>query len=64
MVGGMLAENGILYCQVDGSLGKRQKTAALDDFRSNPNLTLLLITLGTGSTGLVGYLSFDSMTHY
>ncbi|KAK0732943.1 SNF2 family N-terminal domain-containing protein [Lasiosphaeria miniovina] len=51
-VGKMLTENGISYCQVNGSLSKSQRVAALEEFRSSPRTTLLLITLGTGSTGL------------
>ena len=51
VVGKMLTEHGISHCQVDGRLSKRQKTIALEDFRNNPKSTLLLITLGTGSTG-------------
>lgn len=48
-----LQDNGLHgYTRLDGTMSLRQRNTALDAFRDNDNITILLATLGAGGLGL------------
>ncbi|EQL35173.1 hypothetical protein BDFG_03154 [Blastomyces dermatitidis ATCC 26199] len=48
-----LEDNGITtFTRLDGTMSLKQRNAALDEFRDNNDITVLLATLGAGGVGL------------
>lgn len=47
-----LEEHRIRYVRLDGKMARKQRTASLDAFRDNPNVTVILISIGAGGLGL------------
>ncbi|KAL8693737.1 MAG: hypothetical protein Q9218_001482 [Villophora microphyllina] len=42
----------IRYVRLDGKMGRKQRAAALDSFRDDPEVTVFLISIGAGGLGL------------
>ncbi|KAM0813694.1 hypothetical protein AB5N19_13693 [Seiridium cardinale] len=61
-VGGILHNNNIRFAQLDGSVPRAQRKRALESFRNDEDVRILLATFGTGSTGL-NNLSLASTIH-
>jgi SWI/SNF-related matrix-associated actin-dependent regulator of chromatin subfamily A3 len=51
LVGDLFDANGIRYCRVDGSLSLGKCRTVLLEFRGNPEVRVLIMTLGTGAVG-------------
>jgi SNF2 family DNA or RNA helicase len=47
-----LTANKISYTRLDGSMSRRNRAAAIDDFTNNPSTTVILVTIGAGGLGL------------
>lgn len=47
-----LQEQRIGYVRLDGKKSRKERAAALDAFRDDPNVTLILISIGAGGLGL------------
>ncbi|KAL8969589.1 MAG: hypothetical protein Q9183_001935 [Haloplaca sp. 2 TL-2023] len=47
-----LKEARIRYVRLDGKMGRKQRAAALDAFRDDPTVTVILISIGAGGLGL------------
>lgn len=47
-----LQEHRIRYVRLDGKKTRKERAAALDSFRDDPNVTLILISIGAGGLGL------------
>ncbi|KAL8711990.1 MAG: hypothetical protein Q9220_003686 [cf. Caloplaca sp. 1 TL-2023] len=47
-----LEEHRIRYVRLDGKMGRKQRAAALDAFRDDSNVTIILISIGAGGLGL------------
>ncbi|KAL8657042.1 MAG: hypothetical protein Q9226_002323 [Calogaya cf. arnoldii] len=47
-----LAEHRIRYVRLDGKMARKQRAASLDAFRDDPNVTVILISIGAGGLGL------------
>ncbi|KAL8958774.1 MAG: hypothetical protein Q9193_004232 [Seirophora villosa] len=47
-----LGESKIRYVRLDGKMARKQRSASLDAFRDDPNVTLILISIGAGGLGL------------
>ncbi|KAI4243905.1 MAG: hypothetical protein L6R40_003287 [Gallowayella cf. fulva] len=47
-----LDEHRIRYVRLDGKMGRKQRAASLDAFREDPDVTLILISIGAGGLGL------------
>ncbi|KAK4159590.1 SNF2 family N-terminal domain-containing protein [Cladorrhinum sp. PSN259] len=52
LVENLLKERNITFRRVDGSRSKSDKKHALHDFQTRPDVSVLLMTFGTGSMGL------------
>ncbi|KAI1211065.1 SNF2 family N-terminal domain-containing protein [Annulohypoxylon truncatum] len=52
LIGKALSANAFKYQRLDGSMNLRQRGHALEDFRMNPNCTILLASLGSAAVGL------------
>ncbi|KAK9422049.1 hypothetical protein SUNI508_05057 [Seiridium unicorne] len=61
-VGEILHSNNIRFAQLDGSVSRAQRKRALESFRDDEDVRVLLATFGTGSTGL-NNLSLASTIH-
>ena len=53
LIGDLLKANGIRYCRVDGSLSLGKRKTVLAEFQANPEVGVLIMTLGTGAVGYV-----------
>ncbi|KAL2843330.1 SNF2 family N-terminal domain-containing protein [Aspergillus pseudoustus] len=62
LIGGMFQEQNIVFRRVDGIMGPIQRQTALEEFRSNSSIRVLLMTIGTGAVGL-NNLSVASRIH-
>lgn len=47
-----IKEEGIYYKRIDGSCTLKARTNSIDEFKSDPNVTVILISLKAGATGL------------
>ncbi|KAL8696301.1 MAG: hypothetical protein Q9201_007730 [Fulgogasparrea decipioides] len=47
-----LKESRIRYVRLDGKMGRKQRAASLDAFRDDPEVTVILISIGAGGLGL------------
>jgi SNF2 family DNA or RNA helicase len=47
-----LEDNNISYTRLDGKMTRPQRTAALDSFRDDPSITVILVSLTAGGLGL------------
>ena len=47
-----LEDNGFKYVRLDGTMTRLKRTAALDAFREDPNVTVFLISISAGGLGL------------
>ncbi|KAL8756192.1 MAG: hypothetical protein Q9199_003110 [Rusavskia elegans] len=47
-----LEERRIRYVRLDGKMARKQRAASLDAFRDDPNVTVILISIGAGGLGL------------
>ncbi|KAL8726467.1 MAG: hypothetical protein Q9166_006698 [cf. Caloplaca sp. 2 TL-2023] len=47
-----LEEHRVRYVRLDGKMGRKQRAASLEAFRDDPNVTLILISIGAGGLGL------------
>ena len=47
-----LEDNGIGYGRLDGTMSVRQRTAVLDRFKSDPEITVILVSIKAGGQGL------------
>ncbi len=47
-----LEDNEINYVRLDGTMARAKRTMALDGFRENPDVTVILISIGAGGLGL------------
>jgi SNF2 family DNA or RNA helicase len=47
-----LEDNNIPYTRLDGKMSRTQRTAALDSFRGDPSITVILVSLMAGGLGL------------
>ncbi|KAL9600076.1 MAG: hypothetical protein Q9219_003446 [cf. Caloplaca sp. 3 TL-2023] len=47
-----LKEQRIRYVRLDGSMSRKDRAASLNAFRDNPEITLILISIGAGGLGL------------
>ncbi|KAL8847504.1 MAG: hypothetical protein Q9221_007459 [Calogaya cf. arnoldii] len=47
-----LEEHRIRYVRLDGKMARKQRAASLDAFRDDPNVTVILISIGAGGLGL------------
>lgn len=47
-----LDEAGIRHVRVDGTMGNDQRHAALERFRKDPNILVILLTISCGGVGL------------
>ncbi|XPS70549.1 hypothetical protein M3J07_002764 [Ascochyta lentis] len=52
VVGALLKEQNITYVRVDGSLPSAKRRSVLDQFQKQEDVSVLLMTLGTGAVGL------------
>ncbi|KAI1775166.1 SNF2 family N-terminal domain-containing protein [Hypoxylon cercidicola] len=52
LIGKALSLNGFIYERLDGSRNLAQRRSALENFRSNPDCTVLLASLGSAAVGL------------
>lgn len=51
----MLEDRGIVLRRIDGSLGNGERLRVLNEFKNDPAISVLLITMQTGAVGLVKY---------
>jgi len=51
IIASLLKSSGILYSIVEGSMSVPERKRQLLRFEQDPNTSVLLMTLGTGSTG-------------
>jgi hypothetical protein len=42
---------GIVYSRIDGAVPAPHRTKIIDDFQRNPEMAVLLMTIGTGAVG-------------
>lgn len=47
-----LKEHRIRYVRLDGKMGRKQRAASLDAFRDDPDVTVIMISIGAGGLGL------------
>lgn len=47
----MLDREGIHYVRIDGSVSNPERLRALESFKVDPGLKVLLMTIGTGAVG-------------
>jgi SNF2 family DNA or RNA helicase len=47
-----LEDNNVSYTRLDGKMSRTQRTAALDSFRDDPSITVILVSLMAGGLGL------------
>jgi SNF2 family DNA or RNA helicase len=47
-----LEENGITYARLDGKMSRPARTAALDSFRDDPSIHVILVSITAGGLGL------------
>lgn len=47
-----LTANNVSYIRLDGSMSRKNRAAAIDDFTNNPKTTVILVTIGAGGLGL------------
>jgi SNF2 family DNA or RNA helicase len=47
-----LTANNIPYTRLDGSMSRRKRAAAIEDFTNNPETIVILVTIGAGGLGL------------
>mmetsp|Transcript_22507 Transcript_22507/g.19470 ORF Transcript_22507/g.19470 Transcript_22507/m.19470 type:complete len:134 (+) Transcript_22507:735-1136(+) len=47
-----IKDEGIGYRRIDGSVSQKERTQYLEDFKSDPSVTMIMISLKAGSTGL------------
>ena len=52
MVGRILDDNGVVSVRLDGSLSQQQRVAALDKFKSDDSVNVLVMSLRAGGVGL------------
>lgn len=51
LIGKALSANDFIYERLGGSMSLVQRRSALDNFRSNPDCTVLLASLGSAAVG-------------
>jgi SWI/SNF-related matrix-associated actin-dependent regulator of chromatin subfamily A3 len=51
LIGTSLASNGFVFQRIDGAKSDRQRRAALEAFRTNPDCTILLASIGSAGVG-------------
>lgn len=47
-----LEDNGIAYCRLDGKMSRPARTAAMDLFRNDPSIPVILVSIMAGGLGL------------
>jgi SNF2 family DNA or RNA helicase len=47
-----LEENNFTYTRLDGSMARKQRAQALETFRDDPNVHVILVSIGAGGLGL------------
>jgi len=47
-----LEANSFKYTRLDGSMGRKQRANALEVFRDDPSITVILLSIGAGGLGL------------
>lgn len=51
LIGLALASENMRFARFDGSLSIQQRKESIDSFRENPEVNILLISIGSGSVG-------------
>ena len=51
MLESALASHGLSYSRIDGSCSLEQRSTAIQNFKTDPGLRIMLLTFGTGSVG-------------
>jgi hypothetical protein len=64
LVGELFTANGIQYLRVDGSLSLGRRKTVLSEFQVNPEIRVLVMTLGTGAIGWVVSLTPVESVHF
>ena len=47
----ILMNRGIVYSRIDGTVSATHRSKIIDDFQHNPEMAVLLMTIGTGAVG-------------
>jgi SWI/SNF-related matrix-associated actin-dependent regulator of chromatin subfamily A3 len=57
----ILNGRGMSYTRIDGGSSVEQRIKAIDRFQTDPTVKIMLLTLGTGSVGLVKHCFQDKL---